>query len=113
LLVDSDLERRERLATAFRTLRFDVREVSSTLEAIANRVVADPYPWAVVLATPFDARAEAWRCKLLTTYPRVLVIGVGVRGQAVTQPCLFVDCIPDLVLQVERLIAARDVSGGV
>lgn len=112
LLVDGDLERRARLRVAFRTLRFDVVEASSALEAIANRVPADANPWAVVLADAgLDRRAEMSRSRLVTTYPRVPIIAVGVRGRVVTPPCLFVDCIPDLVLQLERLVEARDTGG--
>ncbi len=109
LIVDGDLARRTRLRAAFRTLRFDVAEASSALEAIANRIPADAFPWAVVLAdAPLDGRAEAARSRLVTTFPYVPIIGVGVRGRMVTPPCLFVGCIPDLVLQLQRLIEARD-----
>jgi hypothetical protein len=110
--VDADPLRRELVAEAFQEIGFHTMEASSALEAIAGVDESRLHLWAVVIAdTDLDPRADDLRAFLGAAYPCVPQIVVGARGRPRRSTCLSVDHIPDLALQVHRLVAWEDPIG--
>jgi hypothetical protein len=113
LLVDSARVRRGRVAAAFRATGCHVIEVSSPLEAIVEIDQSRLHLWAVVIAdTELASDAEDLRRFFGETHPTVPVIDVGRRDRVPGTTSLSVDGIPDLALQVFRLVGMPEQHGG-
>lgn len=113
LLVDVARGRRELVAAAFRATGYDVIEVSSPLEAISEIDQSRLRLWAVVIAdTDIASHADELRTFLRETYPRVPLIVVGQRMLRRGMARISVDGIPDLAMQIDRMVGMREQLGG-
>jgi CheY-like chemotaxis protein len=113
LLMDDARGRRELVAAAFRAIGYDVIEVSSPLEAIAEIDQSRLHLWAVVIAdTKLASHADELRRVLGETYPEVPLIDVGQRGRRLGTTSLSVDGTADLALQIDNLVGSSEQLAG-
>jgi hypothetical protein len=111
IVVDADSGRRALVASAFRAAGCRVQEAIAALDVVHALDDSRAHPWLLAIAdtSPMHT-ADDLRAYLKLAYPRIPRIVIGAR-QAGNGSRISVDERPDLAMQVQGLVGARDHAG--